>query len=156
MSTVTRKTRTCTIETLDEGLKAAIRAHGTKYGLADLEADIFMCCETISVHKKKGLFGGIKTTLSAVYVTPKWLVWVESNERNDASAGTAQLRQIDVRDYQTTASYSITPDQGLNVTGRYTDKNRTGITFIMLDSEAEGQRFRRVLKEALLVSRGSK
>lgn len=156
MSTVTRRTRACTIETLDEGLKAAIRAHGTKYRLADIESDILMCCETISVHKKKGLFGGIKTSLSAVYVTPKWLVWVESNERNDARAGTAQFKQIDVRDYQTTASYSITPDQGLNVTVRYTDKNRTGITFIMLDSEAERQRFRRVLKEALLVSRGSK
>lgn len=156
MSTVTRRTRACTIETLDEGLKAAIRAHGTKYRLADIESDILMCCETISVHKKKGLFGGIKTSLSAVYVTPKWLVWVESNERNDARAGTAQLKHIDGRDYQTTASYSITPDQGLNVTVRYTDKNRAGITFILLDSEAEGQKFRRVLKEALLVSRGSK
>ena len=156
MNMVTRRTRTCTVETLDEGLKAAIRAHGTKYGLADIESDILMCCETISVHKKKGLFGGIKTTLSAVYVTPKWLVWVDSNERSDAGAGTAQLKHIDVRDYQTTASYSITPDQGLNVTGRYTDKNRTGITFIMLDSEEDGQRFRRVLKEALLVSKGSK
>lgn len=156
MNTVTRRTRTCTVETLDEGLKAAIRAHRTKYGLADIESDILMCCETISVHPKKGLFGGIRTTLSAVYVTPKWLVWVDSNERNDAGAGTAQLKHIDVRDYQTTASYSITPDQGLNVTGRYTDKNKTGITFIMLDSEADGQRFRKVLKEALLVSRVSK
>jgi len=154
MNTVTRKTRTCTIETLDEGLKTAIRAHGTKYGLADLESDILMCCETISVHKKKGLFGGIKTTLSGVYVTPKWLVWVDSSKRNDAGASTAQLKHIDVRDYETTASYGITPDQGLNVTGRYTDKNKTGITFIMLDSEADGHRFRKVLKEALLVSRG--
>jgi len=113
-----------------------------------------MCCETISVHKKKGLFGGIKTTLSGVYVTPKWLVWVDSSKRNDAGASTAQLKHIDVRDYETTASYGITPDQGLNVTGRYTDKNKTGITFIMLDSEADGHRFRKVLKEALLVSRG--
>lgn len=156
MNTVTRKTRTCTIETLDEGLKTAIRAHGTKYGLADIESDILMCCETISVHKRKGFFGGIKTTLSAVYVTPKWLVWVNSSERNDAGAGTAQLKHIDIRDYQTTASYSITPDEGLNVTGRYTDKNKTGITLIMLDSEADGQRFRQVLKEALRVSRGSR
>jgi len=143
MNTVSRRTRTCTIETLDEGLKAAIRAHGTKYRLADLESDILMCCETISVHKKKGLFGGIKTTLSAVYDTPKWLVWVDSNERSDAGAGTAQLKHIDVRDYQTTASYSITPDQGLNVTGRHTDKNKTGITFIMLDSEADDKDFAR-------------
>jgi len=149
MNMTSRKTRACTLEKKDEGLKAAIRAHGIKYGLGDIESDVLMCCETISVQQKKGLLGGIKTTLSAVYVTPKWLVWVDSNERNDAGASTAQLKHIDVRDYQTTASYAIMPDQGLNVTGRYTDRNRTGITFIVLDSEPDGQKFRQVLDEAL-------
>jgi hypothetical protein len=149
MNTTTRKTRACTMETLDEELKAAIRAHGAKYGLDDIESDILMCCETISVRQKKGLFGGIKTTLSAAYVTPKWLVWADSTNQNDAGAGTAQLKHIDVRDYQATASYTITPDQGLNITGRYTDKNKTGITFIVLDFEPAGQKFRKVLEEAL-------
>lgn len=149
MHAITRKTRVCTVETLDEGLKTAIRTHGEKYGLEDIEANILMCCETITMHQKKGLWGGIKTTLSAVYVTPKWLVWVESTGRDDVTAGTAQLKHIDVRDYRTTAQYAITPDQGLNITGRYTDKNRTGITFIVLDSEADGLKFRHVLEEAL-------
>lgn len=149
MNTTTRKTRACTMETLDGKLKAAIRAHGAKYGLADIESDILMCCETISVRQKKGLFGGIKTTLSAVYLTSKWLVWADSADGNDASADTAQLKHIDVRDYRATASYTISPDQGLNITGRYTDKNKTGITFIVLDSELDGQEFRRALKEAL-------
>ena len=149
MSTTSRKTRTCTVEMLDEGLKAAIRAHGMKYGLGDIESDVLMCCETISIQQKKGLFGGIKTTVSAVFVTPKWLVWVDSNERNDAGASTAQLKHIDVRDYRTTANYTIMPDQGLNVTGRYTDRNKTGITFIVLDSEPDGQKFRQVLDQAL-------
>ena len=149
MSTTSRKTRTCTVEMLDEGLKAAIRAHGMKYGLGDIESDVLMCCETISIQQKKGLFGGIKTTLSAVFVTPKWLVWVDSNERNDAGASTAQLKHIDVRDYRATANYTIMPDQGLNVTGRYTDRNKTGITFIVLDSEPDGQKFRQVLDQAL-------
>lgn len=134
---------------LDEKLKAAIRAHGAKYGLADLESDILMCCETISVRQKKGFFGGIKTTFSAVYVTPKWLVWADSTNQNDAGVGTAQLKHIDVRDYRTTASYTIMPDQGLNITGRYTDKNKTGMTFIVLDAEADGQKFSHVLEEAL-------
>ena len=71
MNAVTRKTRACTPDALDGELKVAIRAHGTKFGLEDIESDILMCCETITVHPKKGFFGGIKTTLSAVYVTPK-------------------------------------------------------------------------------------
>ena len=149
MNMPTRKTRACTLDTLDEQLKAAIRAHGAKYELDDLDADILMCCETISVLHKKGLFGGIRTTLSAVYVTPKWLVWADSNGRRDVTAGTARLSQIDVRDYRATAQYSITPAQGLNITGRYTDKNKTGITFIVLPAELAGQKFRQVLDEAM-------
>ena len=153
MNKTTRKTRACTIETLDEKLRSAIRDHGAQYGLADLESDVLMCCETISVQQKKGFFGGIKTTLSAVYVTRKWLVWADSSQVNDAIAGTAQLKHIDVIDYSNTARYSISPDQGLNITGRYTNKNRTGITFIVLDSDTSGQKFRNVLQEALQASR---
>ena len=149
MNTMTRTTRACTLETLDGNLKAAIRAHGAKYGLEDIESGILMCCETITVGPKKGFFGGIKTALSAVYVTPKWLVWADSTGRNDAGASTARLKQIDVRDYRTTASYAITPDQGLNITGRYTDKNRTGISFIVLSTDKDGQKFRQVLEEAM-------
>ena len=126
-----------------------MRTHAARYGLDDIESNILMCCETISVRQKKGLFGGIRTTLSAVYITPKWLVWVDSTHQNDASAGSAQLKHIEVRDYKTTASYTISPDQGLNITGRYTDKNKTGITFIVLSSEPDGQKFRQVLEEAL-------
>ena len=153
MNKTTRKTRACTLETLDEKLRNAIRDHGAQYGLVDLESDVLMCCETISVQQKKGFFGGIKTTLSAVYVTRKWLVWADSSQLNDAIAGTAQLKHIDVIDYSNTACYSISPDQGLNVTGRYTNKNRTGITFIVLDSDTNGQKFRNVLQEALQASR---
>jgi len=155
MNQVIRKTRACTLETLDKDLRDAIRTHGANYGLRDLEENILMCCETISAHPKKGFFGGVTTTLSAVYVTPKWLVWADGNNQKDGTAGTAQLKHIEVRDYKTTASYSVTPDQGLNVTGRYTNKNRTGITFIMLDCEPDGLRFRKVLEEAMNVSQRS-
>jgi hypothetical protein len=37
MNTITRKTRACTLDTLDAELRAAIRAHGTKFGLVDIE-----------------------------------------------------------------------------------------------------------------------
>lgn len=56
MNIVIRKTRACTFDTLDIGLKAAIRAHATKFGLVDLEFDILMCCETITVYPRKGFF----------------------------------------------------------------------------------------------------
>ena len=149
MTMATRKTRACTLDTLDEELKAAIRAHGAKFGLEDIESDILMCCETITVHPKKRFGGGIQTSLSAVYVTPKWLVWAESSGRSDVAAGAALLSQIDVRDDRSTGQYAITAAQGLDITGRYTNGNKIGITFIVLEAEADGQKFRQVLDEAM-------
>ena len=145
----TRKTRLCTLDTLDEDLKAAIHAHALQYGLNDLESDILVCCETLSVRQTKGFWGGIKTALSAVYVTPKWLVWVDSTDRSDANVGASQLIHVDIWDYQTTTVYPITAEVGLNITGRYTDMHRTGLTFIALDANADGRKFRRALEEAL-------
>jgi hypothetical protein len=147
MYATTRKTRICTLETLDEKLRAAIHAHETEYGLEDIQCDILMCCETISARRQKG--GGIKTTLSAAYVTPKWLVWVDSANPDDAQVGTAQLNHINVSQYRNSISYILIPDQWLNITGRYTDKNNTGRAYIVLDFESEGQRFRGVLEKAL-------
>lgn len=149
MNATTCKTRICTLETLDEKLRAAIHAHEREYRLEDIESDILMCCETITLHQKKGFFGGIQTTLSAVYVTPKWLVWVDSTGRNDAVVSATQLQYIDVWDYQTTTNDRIIPEQGLSITGRYTDKNKTGMTFIALDSNVDGHKFRQMLEEAL-------
>lgn len=149
MNAATRRTRACTIDALDGELKAAIRAYGENYGLEDLETDVLMCCETITVHPKRGFTGGIRTTLSAVYVTPKWLVWADSSGREEVVAGTAQLDQIEVHDYCTTARYAIAPDQGLNISGRYTDQNRMGTLFIVLEAGTDGKKFRQVLDQAL-------
>jgi hypothetical protein len=143
------KTRICTLESLDEKLRAAIRAHETEYGLAEIESDILMCCETITIHQKKGFLGGIQIILSAVYITPKWLVWVDSTGRNDAVVGATELQTMDLWDTQATTHTRIIPAQGLSITGRYTDKNKAGITFIALDSNIDGQKFRQVLEEAL-------
>lgn len=150
MDMTNRKTRACTLDTLDGDLRTAIRAHALKYGLNDLESDILMCCETLSVRQNRGFWGGIRTTLSAVFVTPKWLVWADSTDRSDASVDASQLMHVDIWDYQTTASFPITSDEGLNITGRYTDKSKTGIVFIVLDSNADGHKFRQVLEEVLI------
>jgi hypothetical protein len=37
MNLTTRKTRACVLDTLDEELKEAIRAHAVKYGLDDID-----------------------------------------------------------------------------------------------------------------------
>lgn len=150
MNTTTCTTRACTIEELDQNLKNALRAYGRQFGLEDIESDVLMCCETKSILQKNGLFGGKEeVTHSAAYITPKWLVWAIDANGGPVSAGSAQLRNIDARDYEATAMFPIVPNHGLNITGRYTDVNKTGMTFISLGPEPDGQNFRHILKEAL-------
>lgn len=95
----------------------------------------------------KSACNSTKTTLSVVYITPEWLVWAESTDKKGASAGSARLKYIDVCDYRDTASHTIMPDQGLSITGRYTDKNKTGINFIGLDTNIDGQKFCQALEQ---------
>lgn len=149
MNRITRKTRICTLDTLDEDLKSAIHAHARKHALNDLESDVLMCCETLSVRQKKEFGGGIQPTLSAVYVTPKWLVWADSTDRSDASVGASQLIYVERWDDRAASGYSMPAEEGLNITGLFTVKNKPGLVFIALDSNADGQKFRQVLEQAL-------
>lgn len=150
MNTTTCVTHACPIEELNPKLKSAMRAHGKQFGLEDMESNVLMCCETKSTLQKNGLFGGREeVTFSAAYITPKWLVWATTANGNTPSAGSAQLRNIEAHDYELTALFAIFPNQGLNITGRYTDANKIGMTFISLGSEPDGQNFRHILKAAL-------
>jgi hypothetical protein len=58
-------------------------------------------------------------------------VWVDSSGRNVVTVGTAQLDQIDVRADRSAARYGLTSDQGLTIIACDTDKNTTGMTFIV-------------------------
>jgi hypothetical protein len=148
MNETTRTTRQCLVNELNPVLITAMRAHVAEYNLGDLETSIMMCCETTSIRQKRGLFGSAETSLSSVFVTPRWLVWAE-NSNGKKSAGSAQLRNIDVRNYEETAMFAIAPDQGLNVTGRYTNINQTGQVFIGIGDGPDGQKFRQLLRETM-------
>lgn len=148
MDTTTRITRECALNDLDPTLRDALRAHAVQHQMGDLENTVLMCCETTSVRKPGGLFGGTQNSISAALVTPKWLIWADSSNRNDAGIGGAELLQIDIHDYASTAMFAIAPDMGLNVSGRFTSSQKTGRTFIALDTGPAGTKFRQVLEEA--------
>jgi len=148
MNAILRTTHACSITDLNPNLSAAMRAHIARFQLGDLESDILMCCETTTIKPKQDLFDNGGTTLSAVFLTSKWLVWAEG-VNGKITAGSAQLRHIDIRQYEKTAMFATAPDQGFNITGRYTIANQTGQTFIGLDVSSDGQMFRQVLQEAM-------
>ncbi|MCX6069124.1 MAG: hypothetical protein NT121_25840 [Chloroflexi bacterium] len=149
MSETKRITRICTINELKPLLSSAIRAHIKQYQLGDIEPSILMCCETTSVQQKKGFFGGSENAVSAVIVTPQWLLWVESINNNVAEVNSALLSHIDIHDYAGSAMGTIAPDSGMNVTGRYTNAIKTGQAFIGIGTDPNGVKFREVLLDAM-------
>lgn len=148
MYEITRVTRQCSLDSLNPELSKAIRAHIAYFQLGDIESSVTICCETTSTRQKKGLFPGKETTVTSALITPQWLIWSNGTSKKH-STGSAQLRNIDVRDYEATAMYNINPDAGLNITGRYTDVTQQGEVFIGLSPEADGQLFRAALREAI-------
>jgi hypothetical protein len=149
MSETTRTTRLCSINELNPVLSAALRAHVKQYQLGDLETSILICAETVSVQPKKSFFGGTEKAISAAFVTPDRLVWAESINQKVAEVNSALLSHIDIHDYAGSAMGTITPDTGLNITGRYTNAVKTGQAFIGLGADANGIKFREVLHAAV-------
>jgi hypothetical protein len=145
-----RTTRECTLDDLQPLLVAAIRGHIEKYELGDVEESALMCCETTSTKKKKGLFGGkAEVILTGVVITPQWLIWAGGKENEKAGVLSARLQNLRVEDYEKTNMYKMIPDTGLSVFGFQT-ANDLGSVFIGLGSEPAAQKFRDMLKEAIL------
>jgi hypothetical protein len=149
MSETKRSTRICTIDELNKKLSIAIRVHFKKFNLGDIESSILMGCETTSVQQKKGVFGGSEEAISAVLVSPKWLVWAECVNNKVVDVNSAMLKQIEIHDYASSAMGTISPDTGMNVTGRYSDVSKTGQAFIGVGMDAAGIKFRATLQDAM-------
>jgi hypothetical protein len=149
MSETKRITRICTLNELNPILSSAIRSHVKQYQLGEIESSILMCCETTSVQQKKGFFGGSENAVSAAIVTPQWLIWAESLSNKIAEVNSALLSHIDIHDYAGSAMGTISPDTGMNITGRYTNAVKTGQAFIGIGTDPNGIKFREVLHEAM-------
>jgi hypothetical protein len=148
MNVYTRSTRECAFANLSPELVTAIREHGEKYKLGDVESSPLICCETTSTTRKTGLFtNGSETTVTGMLVTAQLLVW--TNGKGKPVARSALLRNIDVQDFENTAMYQVKPDSGMNISGRYTDVTKQGLSFIGLGSDPAGEKFRQVLQHAI-------
>ncbi|HUM69231.1 MAG TPA: hypothetical protein PLK31_10340 [Chloroflexota bacterium] len=133
MSDYLRTTRESTVEARHPVLAAGIRAHIEKYELGYVAASALACCETTATRQKKGLFGRkTEVVLTAVLVTPTWLIWAAGKENEPPGVLSARLCDIQVQDYEKTPFYQRIPDSGLNITGLYTGAASPGSSLIGL------------------------
>lgn len=145
-----RVTRECTLDNMIPELATAIHAHIESYELGDVLASVLICCETISTKQKKKLFGNkTEVEIGSVILTSKWLIWAGGKENEKAGVLSARLQNLRVEDYEKTKMYKMIQDTGLNVFGFQT-ANGLGDVFIGLGAEPAAQKFRDMLKEAIV------
>ena len=145
-----RTTRECSFEDLSPSIVIAIRAHIEKYELGEIESTVLSCCETTSTKQKRGIFGGKgETVITGVMLTPQWLIWATSSNKESPVVLSARLREIQVQDYEKSEMHKLIQDTGLNVFGIRTDAVELGSTFIGFGVEPAAQKFRNLLRETL-------
>lgn len=150
MSTYTRSTRECTFDDMPPEVHAAIQNHIEKYRLGKIESSHPICFKTTSTWKKTGLFAnGYETTITGMLITSHLLVWTGEMKNGKPVVMSALLRNIDVQDFENTAMYGVNPDSGINISGRYSDVTKQGLSFIGLGTDSAGEKFRQILQLAI-------
>jgi hypothetical protein len=150
MNAYIRTTRECKFGDMRNEIAAAIRKHVETYKLDDIESPLPICFETTSTCKKKGLFSSSEETIiTGMLISSQLLVWTNEKKNGKPVVISALLRNIDVQDFENTAMYRVSPDSGINISGRYTDVTKQGQSFIGLGSDPAGEKFRLVLQHAI-------
>ncbi len=151
MSNYRRFTRECTLEQLRPELLHALREYLLGHGLADVETQIVMCCETISEKQKTSFLASLlgeerdDTYYTGAFFTPQLLVWVRSGDKTGAVVVSAQLREIHVRPFAS----PLVRDAGLEVIGYVGDSRARIRGYIGLGTELAASRFCEAVKQAV-------
>jgi hypothetical protein len=151
MSNYKRFTRECTLEQLRPELVHAIRGYLQEHGLAEVETQIEMCCETISERQKASAIAALlredpdKVYYTGAFVTPQWLVWARSGDKTGTTVVSAQLREIHVKPLASL----LVKDAGLEVSGFIGNSRIHAGGYIGLGPEAAAQKFCEKVKQAV-------
>lgn len=135
----------------------AIQKHIEAFDLTLDLSDYLMCIETISIKKKKKLFGGgiPSQTIQISIITPKWLVLAAQGDTPDSPGVISiQLKDAIAKDYKDDPGYKLIPDTGVNVTGIFTGMvgmhgSSQVSSFIALGEEPVAGEFKSILFETI-------
>jgi hypothetical protein len=152
MSNYKRSTRVCTLAELQPTLQQALRAHFLEHMLTDVEAQIQICCETISERQKKT--SALATLLGedrdlvyylAAFLTPEWLVWARSGDHTTTTVVAARLTDIHVK----LRASVLSKDIGIDIEG-FVDGFLYKIHgHIALGPEPAAEEFSKVVEQAV-------
>lgn len=151
MGDYNRSSRECNLEDLGEEMVLAVNTHLEKYNLGPILDDTLICIEIISEKIKKGLFAGPGPKLArmVLILTPRWIVQVIKSDADAAFARSARLEDIVATDYEKSPFYARIPDNGVEMTGRFTDTTENSSSFIGLGKDAAGEKFKQMIIRAV-------
>lgn len=151
MGDYNRSTKEIAFNDIPANVINSVRAYIEKHNLGDILASPVMCIVSTSEKIKKGLFGGgpgPKQLIQTAILTDRWLILADNVDQNALYVKSMQLRDITVEDYGESSFYKMSPDTGMNVSGRFTDASENGLIFLPLGADAAGEKFKSALIEA--------
>ena len=154
MSNYKRKTRACTFEELQPTLHQALRAYISAHELTGIEAQILICCETLSERQKTSvletLFGEDRDLVYylAAFLTPEWLVWARNGDHTKTTVVAAKLKDIHVRQM----AFLTVNDTGIDIEG-FVDGSFSKIHgYIALGPEPAAEEFWKAVQKAVVTA----
>ena len=149
MSEWKRSTRELSFDQLPAEMKTELNRHIELYNLGDILSGALICIHSSATKAKAGLIGAAETNQMGVVLTPRCLVWVITETKTPPSALSALLQDVVVQDYADTPFAKMVPDSGVQVNGKFTDVSESASTFIGLEENEAGSKFKELLVNAV-------
>jgi hypothetical protein len=152
MSAYIRTTRECSVSQLHPALLQAIQNYFQEHALGNLQADVVMCCETISRKKNAGktvswLDGRPDTIIyMGMLLTSQWLIWIHHGDQSGTRVNTASLNEIQA-EFHTPL---FTKDAGLRIVGFVGDDNTHIHGYIGMGRDLAAQKFCEEVRQAII------
>jgi len=151
MSEYIRTTRECPVSQLQPDLLHAIQDYFQEHKLGALEAEILMCCETISKKKKAcKMVSWLSSTSDTVIhtgmlLTSQWLIWVHHGDQSGTLLNAASLKLIRAGFYS-----SLFPkDVGLEIVGYIGEAKDRARGYIGMEDGLVTEKFCEAVKQAI-------
>ena len=151
MSDYQHTTRECSVRQLRPELFQAVQDYFREHRLGSLDAEILMCCETLSKKKSDNkllslMQGESDTTIHmGMLLTSERLIWVRSGDRSGTRLNAADFKEIQVREF----SPLFSKDIGLEIYG-YVEGSKSRVRgYIGMGSESTTQKFCERVQQAI-------
>lgn len=146
-----RNTKQSNFSSLPTETIASFKKYFEKNELGNVEAEIIMCCETISTKIKQGFFGKLFggdnfAQNTAMFFTPTRLFWGTTDQKNQITILSAKLKDIEIKDFNS----NLIEDNGLDIFGFINQSPKRVQAFIGFGEETFAEEFRKRLKETAL------